>query len=215
MALVTKDRPAGVQVDLLPDEVSSVQKTKRTFRLAVYAAVGMALVLGGASVFQNMQISDARGSLAEAQAQAQSLRTDLAELAEFEYLQTSLEQNRALLGTALRGDLEFSRLLNDLDLSMPPGSWLTNLTVSSQAGTTPMGEGSVGTVQYQGFVPNFPGLSGWLDTMDALEGLTFVYPSSGNRQDQGGGQVVAFTATAHVTNHMLSGRCQQEGSLCP
>ena len=58
---------------------------------------------------------------------------------------------------------------------------------------------------------NFPGLANWLETMEEIEGLRFVYLSNGSRTDAD----VSFSATANLTEAMLSGRCQQEESPCP
>ena len=58
-----------------------------------------------------------------------------------------------------------------------------------------------------------PGLANWLDTMSGIKGLQFVYLGSGSKgQDDG---VVSFSANAHLTDSMLSQRCQGEGSQCP
>jgi hypothetical protein len=87
--------------------------------------------------------------------------------------------------------------------------------MSAQAGQTPEGDPSLGTAKYTGFVKSFPGLSGWLTRMEALEGLKFVYLNSGTKQAVGGTQVVSFTADANLTPSMQSGRCQGENAPCP
>jgi hypothetical protein len=51
--------------------------------------------------------------------------------------------------------------------------------------------------------------------MEKLDGLRFVYLSNGNRHELGGQKVVNFSASTHLTDSMLSGRCQKEGAPCP
>jgi hypothetical protein len=58
-----------------------------------------------------------------------------------------------------------------------------------------------------------PGLANWLDTMSGIKGLQFVYLGSGSKGKDG--DVVAFNASAFLTDSMLSQRCQGEGSQCP
>ena len=71
------------------------------------------------------------------------------------------------------------------------------------------------TVEYQAMVKSMPGLANWLDTMSGIKGLQFVYLSNGSKSDIGGQKVVSFSASAHLTDAMLSQRCQGEGSQCP
>ncbi len=61
---------------------------------------------------------------------------------------------------------------------------------------------------------DFPGLAGWLTRISQLEGLTFVYLTSGARAELAGREIVNFGANANVTPALLSQRCQ-EGEPCP
>jgi Tfp pilus assembly protein PilN len=162
-----------------------------------------------------MRISDAKSDLREQRSKAAELQRRADELREFELMQQTLDTNRTYLAAALRNDVSWSRFLDDLDTSIPSDAWVTGLTMAAKVDSTPMGAASLGTVQYQGFVKSFPGLSGWLNTMEGLDGMRFVYLSNGNKQDLGGTKVVGFSATGHLTESMLSRRCQKEGAPCP
>jgi Tfp pilus assembly protein PilN len=162
-----------------------------------------------------MKISDAEGELREQRAQAASLQQRVNALHSFEVMEQTIDGNRGYLAVALRNDVAWSRFLDDLDTNIPADAWVTGLTMAAKVGTTPMGDPALGDVQYQGFVKSFPGLSGWLNKMESLDGLRFVYLSNGSKQDLGGTKVVGFSATAHLTDSMLSGRCQKEGASCP
>jgi hypothetical protein len=130
-------------------------------------------------------------------------------------MQTTINRSRQTLATALTGDVSWSRFLDDLDTVIPSDSWLTSVTLSAKPGETPIGERSLGTATYQGYVMTFPGLSGWLNTMTDLDGLRFVYLANGNKQLLEGQTVVSFSASAHLTESMLSHRCEKEGVPCP
>jgi Tfp pilus assembly protein PilN len=204
-----------VPIDLLPDSVRAEQHTRRRFTIAAGGAVVLLVVLALVTTVQRLQINDAKGTLQSAQTEAATLQQQVAGLHEFEALQVSLDQTRQTLGTVLATDLQWSRFLDDLDTVMPTDAWLVNMSMSATPGSTPLGETSLGTVQYQGFVKSFPGLSGWLDTMSKQNGLRFVYLTNGQRQEIGGQQVVSFNASTHITESMLSGRCQKEDTPCP
>ena len=210
MATTTRQQEPS-SINLLPQEVQATQKIKRRFNIAVGAAIAVLLILAAITVMLRMQISNQEDKLREEQARAATLRTQVASLREFEVLEATVNQSRTLLQTALAGDVSAARVLDDLDTNIPADAFLSSLSVSMTPGTTPQGEPSLGTVQYSGTVRSFPGLANWLDTMEEIEGLRFVYLSNGSRNDQG----VGFSATAHLTEAMLSGRCQQEGSQCP
>ncbi len=211
MAVIAPNR-LDVPVNLLPQEVKSEQRVRRAFGIAVAGALALVVILGTVTVAQRVQISSAKDTLASEQAKAAQLRTQVNSLREFELLQTAITQNRQLLGNALDGDIAWSRFLDDLDTNMPVDAWLSGLTVSGKPGVTALGQPSLGTVQYTGFVTSMPALAGWLDKMSEIKGLRFVYLSNGSKDDTGR---VGFTATAHLTEQMESGRCQGEGSSCP
>lgn len=215
MAVSTRPRKPEVPINLLPPQIRAEQKTQRIYRFVVGGAVALGVVLLAVTVLQRLQIGGAEDTLREQRARAASLQQQVHELREFEALQLTVDQTRTVLATALRGDVSWARFLDDLDTVIPADAWVTSLAMTAKADQTPMGEASLGTVTYQGTVLSFPGLSGWLNTMEELEGMRFVYLSTGNKVDLGGREVVNFSASGHLTESMLSGRCQGEGTQCP
>jgi hypothetical protein len=210
MALITT-RPDEVSINLLPDDVRSTQKTQRWFQYAVAAAITIVVILAAVTVYFRMQIAHQQDILAEETAKAASLQQQVAALQEYADLKASVDSAKATLATALAGDINWTKFLDDLDSNMPSNSSLSSLSVTAAPGTTALGEPSFGTAQYAGAVTDMPGLAGWLDTMSEITGLRFVYLSNGSK----GEGSVTFSATAHMTEEMLSGRCAKEGARCP
>ncbi len=209
-------RKDEVSINLLPGDIRSDQNTKRAFQIAVSGCVALLVLLGAITVFQRVQISSSEQTLRDEQAKAAQLRTEVSALNEFEVLEASIKGSRALLTTALSGDVSWTRFLDDLDTNMPNDSWLSSINVSAKPGVTPEGEPSLGTAQYQASVTSMPGLAGWLDTMSEVKGLRFVYLSNGSKaKSESGKTTVSFAASAHLTELMLSGRCTTEESPCP
>lgn len=202
-----------VPIDLLPAELRARQRLRRIFTGVLVGAGAIVIGLGAITVVQRQQIGSAERDLRQARAEAARLRAEVGALRHFGDMQARIDQSRQALGAALAGDVAWSRYLADLAVTIPGDSWLTSLSLTAAPGQTPAGEESLGTANYQGFVRTFPGLSNWLVRMDNLEGLRFVYLQSGRRG--GTADPVAFSASAHLTSSMLSGRCQGPSAPCP
>lgn len=216
MAVRTRPR-SDVQVNLLPPQIQARQRVRGVFRLALGGAAVLGAVLLGVTVLQRLQIADERAALREEQVKAGTLTAKVAQLREVDTLRAEAEGTQKILATALANDVSWSRFLDDLDTVIPGDAWVGNLTMAAKQGETELGQTSMGTVSFQAFVTSMPGVANWLNTMEELEGLRFVYLANANKQGGGdeGPEVVSFTANAHLTESMLSGRCQKEDALCP
>jgi Tfp pilus assembly protein PilN len=214
MPLITQKRSdEDVSINLLPSDITTKQTTEQRFRIAVGCAIGLLVVLGIITVFIRLQIGSAERHLRDEQAKAADLRTQVAALHEYQEMKDTIDGAKTVLAGVLLNDVSWTRFLDDLDTHIPDDSWLTSINVSAAPGTTPLGDPSLGTVQYSGNVKSMPGLANWLDTMSGIKGLQFVYLGSGSKGKADG--VVTFSASAHLTSSMLSQRCQGEGSQCP
>jgi Tfp pilus assembly protein PilN len=212
MPLVTNRQQQDVGINLLPSDIKEKQTTEERFKFAVAGAVGLLVLLAIVTIFIRLQVSSAQNTLKVEQAKAADLRTQVAALHEFEEMKNTIDGAKTVLAAVLLNDVSWTRFLDDLDTHIPDDSWLTSINVTATPGQTPLGDLSLGTVQYQGSVKTMPGLANWLDTMSGIKGLQFVYLSNGSKADDG---VVTFSATANLNDSMLSHRCQGEGSQCP
>ena len=208
---MTTQRPDEISINLLPQDVRSTQKTQRWFQFALAGAITIVVILAAILVFYRLQIAHQEDILRDEQARAAELRTQVEALRDIEILKTQVDSARLTLAAALAGDINWTKFLDDLDANHPGDASLASVSVTSTVGTTPLGEPSLGTVQYSGEVGNMPGLASWLDTMSEITGQRFVYLSNGAKAEDR----VTFSATSHLTEQMLSGRCTQEGSKCP
>lgn len=203
------------QINLLPPEIRSQQRARRLL-LAGAGAAGVILVfLLGVYLVQQNTINREEERLAVLEAERSRLQAEVQALEHFGQLQASVERRRNTLGTALYADVAWSSFLNDLSLIMPDDSWLVNVSLNSARSEAPTEEESYGTAAFQGFVFDFPGLAGWLTRLEQVDGLVFVYLTTGSRQELHGEEVISFGANAHVVEDLLSGRCIEEDSPCP
>lgn len=202
------------QINLLPPELRARRRGRRLIAIGTVAGVVVLGFLGIVLLIQRNTISNEEEELRNLQDQAAELRTQVAELQEFGALKDEIDRKEGVLATALTNDVAWSKFLNDLSLIIPDDSWLTNLSLSAAAGEAPSGEQSFGTVSFQGFVFDFPGLAGWLTRTSQIDGLTFLYLNNGTKQEMAGQEVVSFGANANITEALLSRRCQEDNP-CP
>ncbi len=203
------------RINLLPPEIRARRRQRRTLLIAVLAGLVLLVFLAVVTLIQRGTIRAEEEELTRLQAQQGRLQEDIARLQQFGDLQATVEQRRAVLAVALANDVAWSRYLNDLSLIMPDNSWLVNMSLSAAPGAAPSGEQAYGTVTFSGFVFDFPGLAGWLTRVAQIDGVTFLYLSSGARTDLHGREVVSFASNANVTAALLSQRCQGGDRPCP
>jgi hypothetical protein len=210
MALLT-NRREEVSINLLPQDVRSTQRTKRYFQFALIGAIAIVVVLVTLLVMRRLEISHQEDILREETAKAAQLQQQVDALREFEVLKANNDAMRSSLGVALAGDINWTKFLEDLDSHWPSNATLSSVSVTSAPGATPLGDPTFGSAQYSAKTESMRTLADWLDTMSEITGLRFVYLSNGSKNDTG----VSFSSSAHLTQEMLSGRCQGEGSKCP
>jgi hypothetical protein len=210
MALTDSRNPAG-SINLLPQEVQSGQRTNRIFRIVVISAAAIVGLLVLITVVQRIRIASAQRDLEDRKATVATLTAQVEALREFELLKQSIDANRGALAAALAGDIDWALFLDRLDENMPSDSWISSVSATSGAGTSPLGDPSVGTATFGATVRTYPGLANWLDTMSEVDGFTFVYFGSGSKSEEG----VAFSVNANLGSDLFSNRCQTETASCP
>jgi Tfp pilus assembly protein PilN len=206
---------ADVPINLLPRDIRAAHRLRQVFNGVLGAAGLIVVILATMTFFQHRALNQAKHELADQKARAAQLTTQVTALAPFGAMETQLVSTRRTLAGALFGDVAWSRFMTDLSRTVPGDSWIGSLSMSAKPGVSPAGVPSLGTARYTGSVLTFPGLAGWLTSMQKLSGLNFVYLNSGTKGTVGTTPVVTFTAQADLTPQMLSGRCQTENSSCP
>lgn len=204
-----------VPINLLPSDIRAAHRLRRVFNGVLGTAGLIVVILATLTFFQHRALNQAKHELADQKARAAQLTTQVTALAPFGAMETQLLATRRALASSLFGDVAWSRFMTDLSRTIPSDSWVTSVSMSAKPGVSPAGVPSLGTAKYSGSVKTFPGLAGWLTSMQKLSGLNFVYLNSGSKQTVGTTSVVSFSAQADLTPQMLSGRCQTENSPCP
>ncbi|HEY0486274.1 MAG TPA: PilN domain-containing protein [Mycobacteriales bacterium] len=201
------------RVNLLPPEIIEASRL-RTIQLSMGAAVAAALVVvGGLWFVADQQAQAEQTNLDAASATQATVGRQVRELAPVAQVYAQVDQRRALLQTALGGDVEWSRYLTDLSLTVPDNVWLTSMNVTPDAGsaatTGTASAGAIATITFAGTALQHDDVALWLESLAKQKGYTSAYFNSSTEATVGGTKVVNFTSTVSVTRDALSGRYSQ------
>lgn len=189
MTTLTPTRLAAMpRVNLLPPEIAAAARLKRLKgMLGVMVLAVLAVVVLG-FLYVSSQVGSAEEELATAEAEGASLQAEVATYAEVPQVLAQVQAAQDDLVTAMTPEIRWSFYLNDLSLSIPNTTRLTNMTVVNSAaaaqldaGTaatvqvTPLGAPTMGSVTFSGKSTDFDAVAAWMQTLARQQG--YVEPS--------------------------------------
>lgn len=134
LAMWTFDRPDG-RVSILPDEVHESRRLRQRAILAGAGVAGLAVVLAGASVYETMAEHRAQRDLAATQVQVSVLQRQINVLQARTRIVGQVAARKQMASAALKGDVDWVRVLRQLAGVMPPGVSLSSFTASTSSPT--------------------------------------------------------------------------------
>jgi Tfp pilus assembly protein PilN len=210
--------PGGIHINLLPPEI--LQKRKAESRRLVFLAVGLTVValLGLTWMFGALFVGIKTQEVASAQQDAASLRSQAASFKVFEDRAADLTAREAVANRALDGRIEWSRIMGDLSLVLPPDIWLGTLDGVQRmdnAGAAPAAGSTTGktapgaTLTLAGFSLDepvdkanggFKSIAQLLVRLNDLDQLNNVWLTDAERKPAyyRGQNVITFTSTSEV-----------------
>ena len=213
LALWPTDMPL-IRLSVLPDEVL---QARRVMRVAVAAGAGiggLVVLLGFASASQLVSLHKEQSAVRNAQAQASALSASVARMTAATAIHGTVQNRRTLVQSALRGDVDWVRVLGQLASVMPQ-----NLSLSSFSGSRSnvVGSGpsastgsSIGTVSLQ--ASGNGGLltaSAFLQGLESDQDLSAAWISGVSVKQNGG--AVTFSSTGLLTAKSESSRYLEVG----
>lgn len=203
------------RVNLLPPEIAERAQFRK-----IQAGLGGALALVLVAV--GMLFMSASGSVDDAQAQVDSAAADRTtlqgQIAEFDNVNdvyAKAAAARTMLATAMGAEVRYSRLLDDLALSIPDNVWLTSAQYT-QAEAAAAGAASVvggptlGTVTMSGKAFEHNDVATWLESLAKQKAYGNPYLDSSTETLLGERVVVDWSTTVVLTPQALSGRYLNE-----
>ena len=216
------------RVNLLPPEVGERRKLRKVQAGLAVGILGVAGVVGLLYVQAGSGESTARASLETAQVTNTSLQAQADKLAYVSKAKQQIDAAKASLKAAMGSEVLWSKTMQELQRRLPDGVRFTNVAVvgdgplansagtgastSKSATTTATGgttvpSNTVATITIQGKADTMDDVAAELDQLELVTGFSNVYLSSATRPAGGDSdQTVTFTATADITNAVLSHR---------
>lgn len=207
------------RVDLLPSIYAQRRRDRRNLVLAVLIGVVLLLGLIAWYLALGFQVNAAREDLAERQSQNIALSQEIAELQQFQELETEVQNKRTALQTVMAGDLDWPAVLTEIAMVIPDDVWLTSLTTSAGAtegaSVVPTEANAIdidprepfGRILFDGEALSMRDVATWLIRLETVDEFLAVYLGSAAGGDEGG--TFRFSTTLELGDEAVSGRFQE------
>jgi Tfp pilus assembly protein PilN len=219
------------RVNLVPPAIA-LEGRLRTAKLSVVAAVVISIaVIAGLYVLAQGQVNAAQDQLDSVTARTATLTTELQGFHDYQSARSDLADAQKELDLAMGGEVRWSTLINDISLTMPAGTALTELkgsisgvspTYASKtaatsgtggASSTPvsvLGNSGIGLITYSGEAASYAAVASFLDAISKQHTMLDPYPNSiqvnNAAAGSGSGQSLTFSATVTINDKALSNR---------
>ena len=212
LALWNFDKPE-LKLSLLPEEVAAARKERRIIVSMAAGLAGLIGLLGVASVAQTLEVHKARHQVAVTQGKVTQAKAEVAALQAQTAVHGQVVAKTQLVVTALKGDIDWVRVLKQLADVMPPNTSLTafsgartaSVSSAATAGASGLPAG-VGTVNFSVVgTGGLPSVSAWLRSLQQTSDFSGVWVASvsSNGPSQAS---VTFTSNGSLTTSADSGR---------
>lgn len=212
IGLALAGRPAEEgrrRLTLLPSEVAAVRAQRRQAVMVAGAVGGLAALLLAAWLVDSSSVGSERRKADEAEAEVARLERKTASLQDASALQQQLDQRRALVTSALAGDIAWTRLLQQIATVIPNDVWLTAFSANRGAA------GAAGSVQVQAMGFDQTSAARWLLRVAELPSLQGLWLTSSAKQGTGSRALVSFQSTANLSAAAESGRANRYAGANP
>ncbi|HVA74514.1 MAG TPA: type IV pilus assembly protein PilM [Acidimicrobiales bacterium] len=209
LALWTAERP-GSRMSLLPGEVAAAQKARRMALLAGAGVVGVAALLAFIGAGEAFAAHQARSQLHSAQQQASTLQSKVAQLQAQTAIHNQVASRARLASAALQGDVDWVRVINEVEAATPPGLSIQSLSgtrSTASGGATSAGSSGVGTLTFSvSGSGGLPAVAAWVDGLHGDHSLQGTWVSGITTTSNGGS--VTFTSNSNLTTNAHSDRAK-------
>lgn len=211
--------PALAQVNLLPPEVGQERHFRRTKGILwAVLALSVILVLAGFAAAM-VEVRSTRDDLAQAQAETQRLQREQARYSEVPAVIGQLDTARTARELGTSTEILWADYLGSFASTLPPNVGLDSLSVTA---ATPLELAPVpgdslqpvgpAVVTFDAISATVPDTAAWVDSLNAIEGLTDARVSVSALTEEGGFPHYTITVSVRVTSEALASRFPANGS---
>lgn len=210
MTVITQRR-----INLLPPERAQKRRARQITTTMVAAGVALVVLLGLVYGAEVVRLQGQKHSLTTQQATNASLQGQVAQLSQFQQLETQLQQRSVLLTNLTQDEVRWSVVLADISLVIPSDTWLTNITATENATGTQAAPGTTGTpvlgsIQLTGTTFSHLDVAEWLTRLAGVDAFTNAYLSLSTKSTIGAQPVVNFNSSVQLSDQAL--RINQPGA---
>jgi type IV pilus assembly protein PilM len=201
-----------IRLSILPEEIAQARQARRVRQMAVAGTLVVAVLLGMGGAYRELQVRSAEHDTKVLNAQAAALTGDVATLQASTTVHNSMLTRAGMVTSALKGDVDWVRVLGQLSSVMPAQVHITSFT-----GTRATGHGStgIGTVTFSVTGPgDAKNAAQWIEALqkDPNFQTTWVSGISINPASPTSPETASFSSTANITPASQSSRWQKVSS---
>ena len=205
-----------VFANLMPDEIVAKRRGRSMQRRVVLGLAFVLVLLIAGYGFSWLQTHTANDELSSAQAKAVALAEQQAKFAPLVNAQQQADDIQEILGSLMAGDLQWSRLLQNIrgeaDGGVAVSAVTGNVTIAATApaaGTSgglsvlnETGQAEVGSLTITGTAPSKNAVAQFVDRLATVHGLTAAFPASVTSESG----TITFSVNVLLTSDVLGGR---------
>jgi len=196
------------RINLLPPEREERRRARQITTTIVAAGVALLVLLGLVYAAEFVRLNGQKHALETQQATNASLQSQVAQLSQFQQLETQLQGKTTLLNNLTEDEVRWSVILADVSLVIPSDTWLTNFTATVTAAGTQSGPGAtgatpLGTIQLTGTTFSHLDVAKWLTRLAGVDAFTNTYLSLSSKSVIGATNVVEFNSSVQISDQAL------------
>lgn len=154
-------------INLLPDDLAKQERARQTVFFALAIAMGFIALLALVTIWRQTAVSNREDDVEVERSINTSIEADVAALADAELVQEAFQQEAAKLEAALRNDVSWATLLNDLGRLIPDQVWLETFAGTSNFDPLGGSTAGLGEVSVNGTAFTDEAVANWLRTLDS------------------------------------------------
>ncbi len=124
------------RINLLPEEV--VQKRKREVRVfqVIAAILALLVILSGLYAILVVSVRNQESKLSDLRAENKKLNESISEYKVYEQRKETLQKQESIISTALTGEVDWHKILNEMSMVIPSDVWLEEFSGDVMEGIT-------------------------------------------------------------------------------
>ena len=218
LAMAASASPATKLTSLFPAEFARAGVDRRD-RVVVGASVAaFAVLLGGAWVAKQAQVTSVRNQVTSVTKEAAALDVQVQKLVPIEQSETAVKAKQAEAVAAVANDIDMPAFLDTVTAQMPNDTGLSAISINIGATTGPAPGGvatpPIGTLTVSGSGLSHDSSAHWIAEMRKLGILSDLWVASSAKSGTGG-NAVTFSSNANLTGSARSNRADKFKAVYP